>query len=1091
MSVVNMRGFMFLVAIFLLIVLFPVARRHAQVRSSIAGLQRVGSAASTDGNAVTRGSTAGKFIISRGDDGTECRQMTVAELKDLKLDDREQATINLSVSNAVKNAAQQQTGLKISLRGTSQLQSSPDARDAFLRAAARWEALVQSPISIIVDVDFGPTLFGTPYDSPNTIGSSDVQSLYSSTIYSSVRSALNAGASNGQQTAMFGALPIGSIPTDSGSTSGILTSSANFRALGLINATANPTTEAGNFGPPPSIGFNSAFQFDFDQSDGIDAGKIDFEAAAMHELGHVLGFVSWVGGRELDPTFPIATSVWDLFRVRTGTDLSSFTASRRFLLSGGDQFYFSGLQEQALSTGRPDGTGGDGEQSSHWKDDFFVGRLIGLLDPTLSSGRRERISSTDVEALSLFGYRINQTGTVYDEHSVDDGSVEASLSGTNAIFVNRITPQRYPAKVETVRVRYFIAQTAPSPSGSSLRVVVFADPTRTGTPPANPTLLFDRTIVVGALPSSRFLEIPLANGPSIDSGDFYIGIQSTTEDVRFGGDLDGRIGNRSFVSVNNGASFTPLRVGNGSEVDVNLMARAEISSPIGGVPTPTLEALSPSAAAPGDPGLTLFVNGHDFQTNSVVRWNNSDRVTAFISGTQLRATIPASDLTAPGTAKVTVVTPGGTILGDQTSPNSTDLTFTISPTRPVPAILRLDPGEAAVGTSGLTLTVSGTNFNAASVLRWNGAERATLVTNSVKLSAVITAEDLALPAGAKVTVFTPSPGGGESNTLVLPVAPCSFDLSVSSLAFKAAGGVSGINLTTSSSCAWTAQSSVPWLTTGITGGTGKSVITLQVISNTSPSVRTGVLTIGGQQIPVRQLGLLSSVSAASFSGPLSPESIAAAFGAGLASETTVGSTLPLPTEIKGTSITVTDSTSVTRTAGMFFTSPGQINFLVPPGTASGTANITAYVDGLAVANGTVTVFSVAPAIFTANSSGSGVPAAFVLRIHGEVQTTEDVSRFDASQGKHVATPIEIGPEGDRVFLILFGTGIRGATSVASVTAKIGDQTMPVAYAGQQGSYAGQDQVNIELQRTLIGKGEVSVILTINGRSSNTVTVSFK
>src|SRR5215831_11520996 len=56
-------------------------------------------------------------------------------------------------------------GLKIVLRGTSQLQAVPAAVDAFKRAAAQWEARIQTDLTIIVDVDFGPTLFGAAFDS--------------------------------------------------------------------------------------------------------------------------------------------------------------------------------------------------------------------------------------------------------------------------------------------------------------------------------------------------------------------------------------------------------------------------------------------------------------------------------------------------------------------------------------------------------------------------------------------------------------------------------------------------------------------------------------------------------------------------------------------------------------------------------------------------------------------------------------------------------------------------------------------------------------------------------------------------------------
>jgi hypothetical protein len=266
MAVFNIRGFIFFTMVCILIVLFPLARRSAQTRTGMLGLQRAAARPAGGDTNVTKGSTVGRFVIYRGKNGPVCRQMTPSEVQDLNLDDREQATINLSGS--LSSAAQQQTGLKITLRGTSQLQNNPSAQNAFLRAAAKWEAMVQSPISIVIDVDFGPTLFGEPYESADIIGSSDAQALFSSTIYSSVRNSLITGASTPQQTAIFGGLPVGSVPTDSGNTSGTLTSSANFRALGLINATANPTTENATFGPPPSIGFNSAFPYDFDRATG-------------------------------------------------------------------------------------------------------------------------------------------------------------------------------------------------------------------------------------------------------------------------------------------------------------------------------------------------------------------------------------------------------------------------------------------------------------------------------------------------------------------------------------------------------------------------------------------------------------------------------------------------------------------------------------------------------------------------------------------------------------------------------------------------------------------------------------------------------
>jgi DNA-binding beta-propeller fold protein YncE len=54
----------------------------------------------------------------------------------------------------------------------------------------------------------------------------------------------------------------------------------------------------------------------------------------------------------------------------------------------------------------------------------------------------------------------------------------------------------------------------------------------------------------------------------------------------------------------------------------------------------------------------LLVNGQNFLTSSVVRWNNSDRPTTFFSTSQLSAQISASDIAAPGTVFVTVFNPG-------------------------------------------------------------------------------------------------------------------------------------------------------------------------------------------------------------------------------------------------------------------------------------------------------------------------------------------------------------------------------------------------------------------------------------------------
>jgi uncharacterized delta-60 repeat protein len=74
-------------------------------------------------------------------------------------------------------------------------------------------------------------------------------------------------------------------------------------------------------------------------------------------------------------------------------------------------------------------------------------------------------------------------------------------------------------------------------------------------------------------------------------------------------------------------------------------------------PPPTLASLDPSQVTAGGPGITLVVNGSGFLNGATVYWKGSARNTTYESANQLRATIPAGNLTSPGTAQVTVVNP--------------------------------------------------------------------------------------------------------------------------------------------------------------------------------------------------------------------------------------------------------------------------------------------------------------------------------------------------------------------------------------------------------------------------------------------------
>ncbi|HMV46639.1 MAG TPA: hypothetical protein PKD31_02630 [Blastocatellia bacterium] len=238
------------------------------------------------------------------------------------------------------------------------------------------------------------------------------------------------------------------------------------------------------------------------------------------------------------------------------------------------------------------------------------------------------------------------------------------------------------------------------------------------------------------------------------------------------------------------------------------------------------------------------------------------------------------------------------------------------------------------------------------------------------------------------------------------------------------------------------------------------------------------------------LPAVASVSAASFAtGALAPETIASAFGTGLSQNVAVAGSIPLPTELDGTQLLVRDAFNIERAASLFFVSPGQINYLVPLGTFPGAATVTVRRNGVDAAQGTLTIETFTPALFSANATGQGIAAAVVLRLRNGQQIYEPVSR--AENGSQVAIPIDLGPDtgSDQVYLLLFGTGFRSFAQPSAMTVTVGGLAVPVlGYAAVDG-LAGLDQCNIgPLPRSLAGRGTVNVVLTAG---ANTVSVNIK
>jgi uncharacterized protein (TIGR03437 family) len=236
-----------------------------------------------------------------------------------------------------------------------------------------------------------------------------------------------------------------------------------------------------------------------------------------------------------------------------------------------------------------------------------------------------------------------------------------------------------------------------------------------------------------------------------------------------------------------------------------------------------------------------------------------------------------------------------------------------------------------------------------------------------------------------------------------------------------------------------------------------------------------------------------SASAASYSRTgLATDAIAAAFGTNLATSTQIASTQPLPTELAGTRLLVKDVAGVVHSAPLFFVSPGQVNYQIPPGVTPGEAVVNvASGDGL-VSIGREQIAAVAPGLFAANGDGQDVAAAVAVRVSADgSQRFESITRFDPAQNKIVAVPIDLGPETDLVVLVLFGTGIRNRSAQSAVGLKLGGIVAEAQYASATPGFVGLDQVNVIVPRGLAGRGDVGIELIADGKRANEVKINVK
>jgi uncharacterized protein (TIGR03437 family) len=253
-----------------------------------------------------------------------------------------------------------------------------------------------------------------------------------------------------------------------------------------------------------------------------------------------------------------------------------------------------------------------------------------------------------------------------------------------------------------------------------------------------------------------------------------------------------------------------------------------------------------------------------------------------------------------------------------------------------------------------------------------------------------------------------------------------------------------------------------------------------------------VADLGGSVFRLATPGVASTVSAASYSGnPIAPGSMVVGMGSGFANST---ETMPKDQgamTLAGVTVAIIDKLGIPHRAMIFQASPTQIYHEIPATTQVGKATIVyASTTTGEISTSHIEVSPVSPGLMSADGSGTWIADASVERVsRGRSSTMEPVFRKVRDEIEPI--PIDVSSNRGLVFLGIAGTGFRLNSGLSNVGVTIGGTQVPVVYAGAQSPGSGLDRLYVHLPQSLAGRGLVDVVLTVDGRTANTVQLSIK
>jgi hypothetical protein len=276
----------------------------------------------------------------------------------------------------------------------------------FQMAADRWSSLFSDNITINLSVGY-VTL------SPGVIGSTTVSRT--DMIYQGFTNLLTSDAKTPTDATALANLPtgvsFGVLTRDQPNTNVFVPASTLTTRNSVLSVTTANSKALGSSTPMSTfdgtVVFSKAYTFDYDPSDGIDPGLVDFVGVATHEIGHVLGFSSGVDTIDRNTgNGPLASTPTNLAVMPTYSPLDMFRHSAAVGVGavdgvpGDDAFFSIDGGTTAIAQFSRGFYNGNNAQASHWLDNLG----LGIMDPTASKGELLSITDNDRLLFDTIGY---------------------------------------------------------------------------------------------------------------------------------------------------------------------------------------------------------------------------------------------------------------------------------------------------------------------------------------------------------------------------------------------------------------------------------------------------------------------------------------------------------------------------------------------------------------------------------------------------------------------------------------------------------------------------------------------------------------